>query len=206
MRLSWAALVALVGLGSFSQATQAAEDAVFTYAPKLGFRFDGGLMKNFGTAGGTGGVAWGFNVVALYYPASAFAVGAGYRNTIDLIKDTTPVSEFFGVGRWYFLGQGTRTRTKANRMEMQRHQTFAFYTGLEIGKSSYYLGESAKRITDNLTGSYFNMNLILGAELRLSDHFEMNVEASQGLLVLASTDEKFRIRGTLLNIGLSYLW
>lgn len=197
----------VVMMGVFaSQVSFAADSATFSYAPKLSLRFNTGMMQNVGTAGGTGGSLWGLNVLAVFYPSSVFALGAGYRSNFDMIKGTTPVSGIFVMARGYFLGQGTRSLTDANRMAMERQENYALYGGLEFGQSNYYLGESARIVTDTLTGSFFNMNALLGADMRLSDHFEINVEGSLGLLILASTDEKYKIKGTLVNLGVSYLW
>ena len=191
---------------SFSSYSFAADPVTFSNAPKLSFRYDAGIMKNVGTIGGAGAFTWGLDILALYYPDPIFALGAGYRTFFDLSKSTTPVSGGFLLGRWYFYGQGTRSRTDANRMEVKHHENYAFYTGMELGQSNYYLGESAKRVTDKLTGSYFNMNALAGTDVRLNDHFEINVEASLGLLIFAATDSNFRLQGTLMSAGISYLW
>jgi len=165
-----------------------------------------GFLQNVGTGGGALASVWGLNVGGLYYPSANLALGCGYRSSFDFGKGTVPLSGWFGVGRGYVWGQGTRSTIDASRMVMERHDRIAIYTGLELGQTSYYLGSNAAVVTNNPNGSYLNVNALLGMEITLSDHIELNLEGGVTALTLSSSDERYRVRGVTLSAGISYLF
>jgi hypothetical protein len=184
----------------------AEETSAVKYTPKIGLRFNGGLMQNTGTSRGSASIVYGLNFFGLYYPSSDFALGAGYKFFFDQVKLNVPVNGFFLVGRMYVAGQGTRAEIDADRMVAESHGKYAFYLGTQFDRSSYYLGTDPSRTTQKLTGDFLAINALLGMELRLSHRLELNVEGSAGLVAFAASDERYKVSGYILNAGISYLW
>jgi hypothetical protein len=207
-RLLSAAVIAAVLLW-LTPPSARADNGFLSYAPKLGLRFNFGLLRNAGTEGGPSVMMWGANLLGLYFPNPVFAVGMGYRSIFDMTGGTTPVSGLFLTGRWYFSGEGTRSNlTAVFGMNAERRQAFAFYTGAELGNSDYYLGEGAEGLVQDrsLSGRFIGVDALIGLDVALGKSFEVNIEGSYGLLTFSGSDERFRIQGMVLNAGISYLW
>jgi hypothetical protein len=197
-----AALVAALG----SVAAARAEDDA-TYSPKLSIRTSNGLLTNRGSSGGSTFSVGGLNVLYLHFLNPKLALGLGYRIHPDFSNSSIPVYGFEAAPRYYFWGEGTHTRTRVAGGTSERRDRYAFYAGVDFGLRSFFVGQNPNiTSTGGLTGSFLSISGSVGADLRLSRHFELTAEGNMSLLTFSSSDSRVRISAMVANFGVSYVW
>lgn len=189
-----------------TSSTWASEGTRISYAPKFSIRTTNGVLSNAGTRGGSSTTIGGLNLVFLYFPLSQIAVGAGYSAQFDFGKSTMPVSGPFITGRYYVDGSGTRVLHQETDFTQEHHDNLSFYTGATLASCSYYLGSNRSITTDELTGSFLTLDALAGMDFRINPHFEFNLEGNLGLFAFSGSDDRYRIKNMVAQIGLSYLW
>lgn len=108
---------------------------------------------------------------------------------------------------YYFKGQGHAMISENEHFKIEEMSKSSWYMGPEIRNYHYFLTteQEAKLFINNEnidnTGSYFNFCIKLGYEYRLNQTYAFNLEASQGLASLASSDDRFNNKGSLLIFG-----
>jgi len=178
---------------------QAAEPA---FSPKVSLRTGNGVLQNSGSAGGDGLAIGSLGVLANYFVTGNAAVGLGY-------SVNHPFSSAVISSRYYFAGQGTRSRAVDEFLiKSERRDTFAHYFGLDLNQISYVLSSNRPGASpmDAIPGTSSVLSASIGTDLWISRHFELNAEANAGLFVLAASNNAVRVKGYMLNTGISYVW
>ena len=199
MRTKALAFVLAIGC-TLSMAAHALE-----YAPKLTLRTGAGILNNDGADRGSSATTGGINLVFTYFLTSRLTTGAGYKADFDLVQGSIPLRGFDVSGRYYFWGDGTRVLRSAGTFTRETQDLFLMYFGGDFSQRSYFFPASTADATD-LTGSFGATNATLGADIPFSRHFEWNLEVVYSVLTFAATDSQVKIRSTLLQAGLNYVW
>ena len=127
-----------------------------------------------------------------------------YHADFDPTLGLVPIQGLLVQGRFYFVGTGSHQELGAGSGGEYRkfHSTFAFYGLGEFTRGSYNL-----TVTGGLqTGSFALVNFGMGADYRLSRHFELNAEVSQTALGLSSDPTTLRLSLRVLTFGLGYIF
>lgn len=175
---------------------------------KLSLRSRNGFLSNSGTLGGStatslGGLGAWFH----YFMSPYFAVNAGYKFDFDYSNGRIPMSGLDVGARWYVQGQGTRVISSFDGSRSETRDQYSIYLGGEITHQSYFIGtDAAKALSVDATGSFKSMEFAVGVDLPFSRSFELNLEGCLTALTFSSSDDRFRIRGKVIYLGLNYLW
>jgi hypothetical protein len=207
-------LLLTLSLGFFAFGAAGADtDESTSYSPKFSVRTNNGILKNSGSQGGTAFSIGGLDLAFLYPVGPGFFLGVGYQAHFDFSNKTVPFTSLDLITRAYLLGQGTRSKTKYLSMSSERSDAFNVYVGAEFGRRDYYLGtisaaaSSASTTTSSETsGNSLGLNGAVGADLRLSSHLQLTVEANASLINFAASDERYVISGLLMKLGVAYVW
>jgi len=175
------------------------------YAPKLSLRTGGGILRNDGADRGSSATTGGLNLVFTYFLTSRLSTGVGYKADFDLAQGSIPLRGFDLSGRYYFWGNGTRVLRSAGAFTHETQDLFLMYFGGDFSQRSYFFPAGSPDTSD-LTGGFGAANATLGADVPLSRHFEWNLELVYSVLTFAATDSQVKIRSTLVQTGLNYVW
>lgn len=208
-------IILLFAVLCFLTANCAIADGV-TYYPKLTLRSVNGFMTNQGTSSGSSLSLGGVNCVFNHYLTSKIAFGIGYNVHFDFSDNSVPLKgPDIGV-RWYVFGDGTRVRTESSINDTDSLDKYAFYVGGATIERSYFLGNNAVAASAanataaspalSATGSFMGLTAVAGFDYRVARHFELNAEGNMGLFTFSATDDRVRITGRMLLVGLSYLF
>lgn len=175
------------------------------YAPKLSLRTGAGLLKNEGANRGSSATTGGINLLFTYFLTSRLTTGVGFKADFDLAHGSIPLRGFDLSGRYYFWGEGTRVLHSTRFFSHEMQDRASFYFGGDFSQRSYFFpGATAE--SDDLSGSFGAANATLGSDIPLSRHFEWNIEVVYSILTFAATDSQVKIKSTLLQTGLNYVW
>lgn len=111
--------------------------------------------------------------------------------------------------KFFFIGDGYPLISKADQFKVEQFSRYAFYSGAEIKNYNYFISsEQKKKITINnenidSTGNYYNINALVGFEFRFNNHYALNLEASHALFDIASTDDRFSTKASIILAGLT---
>ena len=170
------------------------------YSPKVSLRTGNGILKNVGTVGNGANSIGAINLLFNYFLSGQAAVGLGYSTN-------HPFSNITLSSRYYYSGQGTRSRAPEQLMvESERRDSFAHYIGAELNQTAYVLTANNGALTDAIPGTSSVVSMTLGSDLRISRHFELTAEANLGLQVITSSNEAIKMKAYILNTGISYVW
>ncbi len=178
-----------------------------TLADKVSFRLSNGILMNNGTSGGETLSVAGLDFDYAWFATSQFSLGGGYHLDFDYSQKTLPLSGFEFFARYYVLGLGTRLKDDFHGGTLEQRDSRAIYLGLEFAQQSYYIGGNPlQRGVAILTGSSVGINLSAGIDQRIGDDLDLTLEGNAGVLSFANSDDRFRISGLLIKVGLNYLW
>jgi len=175
-------------------------------APKMGFRFNNGLLTNSGTSKGSSMVFFGLNPYVFFPVNQVVGFGAAYNIDFDFTQGSVPLKGFDFFARYYFWNTASRVTETFGDSKSVRLDEFSGYAMFEIGTRSYFIGKDSGLAVTEQTGDSSTLNLGAGIDYRISQSFELNAEMNLGILTFAGSDDRVKISGKLLKLGVSYLF
>jgi len=108
---------------------------------------------------------------------------------------------------WYFWGQGYPQTTTSALIVSKKRNRFSAFTGGELKRYTYYLDPGfAASNSFETSGNFFNMNALIGIDYVINQKIKGTATFSQSFFNLAATDKRIKMSGTILTIGLTYLF
>jgi hypothetical protein len=183
-------------------------EASTSLASKLSLRTTNGQLSNVGDAGGGSTSILGLNLLYSIYPLMNFSMGIGYQVDFDFSKGLVPLSGFNLPFRYYLTNSGTTVTTTSPELKSTMHRKAAWYTGAQLARREYFIGGNPNASTNfqQLSGSFINLDLLGGLDYTLSSRWELNAELQYSFYSFAASDSRFKIKATLLVVGLTYIW
>jgi hypothetical protein len=178
-----------------------------SYASKLTLRTHGGILANSGTVGGAtvtlGGLTFGYQ----HFFSQRWGVSAEYQADFDYKNGAIPLRSVWLSSRYYWSGFGTRASGREQGISWSKSPARGFYVAPTLGFSEYFLGTNSETTPGlELTGNFLTLGAAVGADFSLSSSLQLTAEGKAGVLTFAGSDDRFRVSGYLLGIGVSYLW
>jgi hypothetical protein len=211
-------LLTVFGFGMFACAAPCvlAEDSV-SYASKIAVRTSYASLSNSGTLGGSATLMGSLDLEYLDFLSPELCLAVGYHYDFDFSAGATPLYGFDLGGRYYFSGMGTVVERDLPYMKSEIHDQHAYYFGAEIAQRSFSSGASpatggsssstsSTNPINNVSGSYMDLNLLLGADWRMSRHIDLTGELNYGFMNFAATDQRVKIKGTAIQFGINYVF
>jgi hypothetical protein len=111
------------------------------------------------------------------------------------------------LSRYYFSGNGIAERIKSYNLKSSNLTKWAYYVGGELKRYTYFIGSNPSEVKDyELSGTYVNMNAMIGVDYRLNHSYELNAEFNNTISSFASTDNRILADARIIYFGGSYLW
>jgi hypothetical protein len=174
---------------------------------KLTVRVSNGLLSNSGSQGGSDFSLGGLNLAYSYFITGKVAVGLGYRADFDFSSGILPLSGIDLPIRYYFGRRGTMVTERTPEITSTFRPLTSFYAGGQVSRQEYFLGQSSADANGvTVTGTFASIDALAGIDYAISRSFELNAEISSGLFTFAASDPAFRIRATLLKLGISFVF
>ena len=109
--------------------------------------------------------------------------------------------------RYYFRGENCPQEEANELVSIRSISKWSFYVGAEMKRYQYFLGSNPSTLGDyELSGNYFNQNVLVGLDYRLSNEWEINAEVNKSLISLASTDNRIKAEAMIIYLGAGYHW
>ncbi len=106
--------------------------------------------------------------------------------------------------RYYFHGQGISNEIKINDFRLKTRQKWNSWGQVSLNKYSYFLGTNPSSETKfDQTGDFFNLNFGGGTDYDIGSEYRAFADFSMTLLSFASTDNRVKLRGTLISFGVA---
>jgi hypothetical protein len=193
----------LLCAGFFAGVLSPDTHAALDLAPKSSIRSGSTLIKN--TVSGLSTLSLGgFEVLGHVFLTPKLAMGLGYKAEFDLSNQVVPLKGFEIQGRYYWWGQGTRTRDQAALFSRSSRSQWSAYAAATLFAASYYIATGAG--VDPLEG---DANMILGAvgiDYALSSSLDLNIEAVMSTLSFSSDPDTVRFSTMGAAAGLTYIF
>ncbi|MBT3236683.1 MAG: hypothetical protein HN353_12075 [Bdellovibrionales bacterium] len=132
------------------------------------------------------------------------SIGFGADLHFNLQNKNVALFGIRAIYRLYVLGRGYPLHYASQALWGSSLSNYALYVGTELKRYNYFLGENPSITTDyEQNGIFYNINLLMGFDYRLSHTYEINTEFNFTVASLASTDNRITMSGTLFFIGLT---
>lgn len=123
------------------------------------------------------------------------------------VNSSTKVTSLYAIGinyRYYFQGLGSYKTIETAGLKVQTKRKWSSYYSASFSKYSYFLGSNlVDQDKFDQNGSFFNLDMGAGSEYDIGKDYRVFTEFSYTLLSLASSDDRVRIKGTLVSIGIA---
>ncbi len=173
---------------------------------KFGAGTAAGFFVNSGSAGGSAPIAGGIRLRALLGIGDSFAVGLVSGTELDYQQFNVLFGSIGLHARRYLIGSGFPLRESHPWIQTESIDRFGLYAGAEVLNNTFFIGSNSSETTQTLTGTFLTLGFNGGVEYRLSRNFELAVDLSYGLASFASSDDRIRLNGYALGLGVNYLW
>jgi len=204
-KIKLATLLSLSLTVSFNLKAQAESESK---SPKLDLRMTNSMVSLVqGTKTASFLSVGGLEAQFLYYFTSRFAAGVDYHIDFDFANHNIIFSGFDVFGRWYWWGQGTKTRTEESWGVVENRSTVSWYLSLDLSQRAYH--PSAKNSTpESIPASSGSLSMAgaIGADLRLNRKIDLNLEVGSTLSNFASDPTAVQYKVMYFDIGLAYLF